>query len=71
MAAAGKAVSMLSVVEDVLQQHGGSDRIGDLDLVEYRKVEQAGMNTVSHFLFIVFSVLESKRMISSLFLLVY
>ncbi|KAL6208232.1 hypothetical protein ACLB2K_019183 [Fragaria x ananassa] len=41
MAAAGKAVSMLSVVEDVLQQHGGSDRIGDLDLVEYRKVEQA------------------------------
>lgn len=39
-AAAGGALSMFSVVEDVLQQHG--TRIGDLDLVESRKAEQAG-----------------------------
>lgn len=38
-AAAGGALSMFSVVEDVLQQHG--TRIGDLDLVESRKAEQA------------------------------
>ena len=43
MAAAGGAVSMISVVEDVLQQQCGNP-IGDLDLVEYRKVEQAGEN---------------------------
>ncbi|XP_024167492.1 kinesin-like protein KIN-14I [Rosa chinensis] len=40
MAADGGALSMFSVVEDVLQQHGTS-RIGDLDLVESRKAEQA------------------------------
>ncbi|XP_050364601.1 kinesin-like protein KIN-14I [Argentina anserina] len=40
MAAGGGAVSMFSVVEDVLQQQCSAP-VGDLDLVEFRKVEQA------------------------------